>query len=403
MEVLLVIAIGIGIWWWWTSNSKKSKAGQPRAPLPEPAIRVTVETSRSFSPRETPLVDVGVLTAVGPNAWVLNPASPLPLTLQGTEKGVAETVKDLLGRQERWQQKVPSLALLIARHNLSFKEIDDFVAQLKPKFDAEVSRRIRESTEWSSASELDRADLRTEFEEAALEGLGVSVGHADLQLLLAGPPAKLETDDEILGGFGGDAELYAFYLSQLGRSASVVNVKADEWGRKNWERLAEKGYALRGKDIPVQLLLEGLRLKDLNELLAGTIEKPLGRKAKALEAVLALPDLQERLSRQISFREVFQAVPPADIDVSALLASFGWANEVAGLAQRTYFTGVQTLEAIQERNQEKGIYNAWEIRNWDDPLPECARPYCKQYARLPAKRPPFHVGCDCQLENSFKD
>lgn len=402
MELLVVIAIGVGIWWW-VSGSKKSKAARPPSQPAEAVLRVSIQTSSSFSRRDDPPVDVGALTAAGPNSWVLNPASPLPLTLQGADKSLAEAVKDLLGRQERWQQKVPGLALLIAQHNLSFKEVDDFVAQLKPRFEKEVAKRIRESAEWASASELDKADLRAEFEEVALEGLGVSVGHADLELLLAGPPAALETDDEILRGFGDEAELYAFYLSQLGRSASVVNVKADEWGRKNWERLVEKGCALRGKDIPVQLLLEGLRLKDLNELLAGTIEKPLGRKAKALEAVLALPNLQERLSQQISFREVFQVVPPADIDVSALHASFGWANEVASLVQRTYFTGVRTLEAIQERNKEKGIYNAWEIRNWDEPLPECARPYCKQYDRLPAKRPPFHVGCDCQLENAFKD
>jgi hypothetical protein len=295
------------------------------------------------------------------------------------------------------------LALLIARNNLSFKEVDEFVEQLKPRFDREVAKRISESVEWASASELDRADLLDEFEEAALNGLGVSVGHADLELLLAGPPAALETDDEILRSFGDEAELYAFYLSQLGRSASVVSVKADEWGRKNWERLVEKGYAHRGKDIPLQFLLEGLRLKDLNDLLAGTIEKPLGRKLKALEAALALPNLQERLSKQISFREVFQVVPPAGLDVSTLHASFGWANQVARIVQRTYFTGIRTLETIQERNKEKDLYNAWEICNWDDPIPECARPYCKRYDRLPAKRPPFHVGCDCQLENSFRD
>lgn len=333
MEVLVVIAIGVGIWWWF-SKSRKAKEPQPPAPK-EAVLRVTVASSGSFSSQSVSSVDTGTLMAAGPNAWVLNPASPLPLTLLGAERGLAETVKDLLGRQERWHQKVPSLALLIAKHNLSFKEVEDFVAQLKPRFDRDVAKRKRESAEWAAASELDKADMCAEFEEAALEGLGVSVGHLDLGLLLAGPPAALETDDGLLRGFGDEPELYAFYLSQLGRKSPVVSVKADEWGRKNWEKLVEKGYALRGKDIPVQLLLEGLRLKDLNELLSGTVEKPLGRKAKALEAALTLPDLQERLSQKISFREVFQVLPPADVDVSALHASFGWANEVAGLVQRT--------------------------------------------------------------------
>lgn len=402
MEVFFVIAI-VAVIWWWVRNSKKTKAGPPPAAPTDAVLRVSISTTGPLSRRDDPPMEVGALTPAGPNRWVLNPASPLPLTLEGADRSVAEAVRELLRSQERWQQKVPGLALLIARHNLRFKEVDDFVAQLKPKFDSEVSNQISRSEEWASASELDRADLRTEFEEAALESLGVSVGQANLGLLLDGPPPALDADDEIIRGFGDEAGLYAFYLSQLGRSASVMIVKADDWGRKSWERLVETGHALRGKDIPVQSLLEGLRLKDLNELLSGTIEKPLGRKAKALEAALALPDLPDRLSQQISFREVFQVLPPADADVAALHASFGWANEVAGLVQRTYVTGVQTLEAIQERKKEKGIYDAWEIRNWEEPLPACARPYCKKYDRLPAKRPPFHVGCDCRLENSFKD
>ena len=92
-----------------------------------------------------------------------------------------------------------------------------------------------------------------------------------------------------------------------------------------------------------------------------------------------------------------------DVDVEALHASFGWANEIASLVQRTYVTGLKTLEAIAERKSGLDVYGAWEILNWEDPLPACAKAYCKQYARLPSKRPPFHVGCDCQLENIVKD
>ena len=298
---------------------------------------------------------------------------------------------------------MPELALLIAKHNLRFHEVDDFLSQLKPKFSAEVQRRINASTEWNEASALDRADLLATFEDEAVEALGVSVGHANLHQLLADEPTSFEADDDLLAKFGQDAALYAFYLSQLGRSTPVVNIKAEDWGRKDWERLVDKGFAVRGKDIPIQLLLEGLRLKDLNELLAGTLEKPLGRKAKALEAALALPDIRARLQQRVAFRELFQAVPPADVDVEALHASFGWANEIASLVQRTYVTGLKTLEAIAERKSGLDVYGAWEILNWEDPLPACAKAYCKQYARLPSKRPPFHVGCDCQLENIVKD
>jgi hypothetical protein len=135
-------------------------------------------------------------------------------------------------------------------------------------------------------------------------------------------------------------------------------VKADDYWRKGWEQLVENGFAYRGKDIPTQLLLESLRLKDLNELLAGAVEKPLGRKAKAIEVALSLPDLTSRMSNRIAYREMFQAVPPADIDVSALTRSFAYATALASVVQQTYYTGVRTLDAIEEHRREPGVYDA---------------------------------------------
>ncbi|MDM4765979.1 hypothetical protein [Pelomonas sp. SE-A7] len=348
-------------------------------------------------------MDMGELSSTGEGAWLLNPKSPLPLTVVGADRVTAARLKDLLGRAEYWTQKVPEVALLIAQHNLQFKELDAFVAQHKRRFDADVEQRIASSSEWAAASAKDRADLRSEFEDAAEEALGIFVGRADLGLLLHGQPAAFADDDELLKLFNGDATLYSFYLSQLGRANPVVTVKAEDYGRKSWEQLVEKGMAQRGKDIPLQLLLEGLKLKELNDILADVVGKPLGRKAKAVEVAVALPDLHDRLSQRIAFREMFQALPPADLDVAGLVGSFAYASSVATVVQQTYFTAVQTLEAIEERKRDSGIYDAWEISNWEDPLPACAAAVCKKYDRLPAKRPPFHVGCNCRLACSFKD
>jgi hypothetical protein len=403
VEILVLIALGAGAWWWFKKKSQSSSAPAVK-PAESVGVKVTVTTStRSTDSDATPSLDVGPLTEAGTDAWVLNPLSPLPLTLQGADRALAGQVKELLGRREQWAEKVPGLALLIAKHNLRFKEVDDLALQLKPKYDAHVQRRIKASPDWADASEKDRADLLTEFREDALEALGMDVGQADLATLLQGPPGAFQADDELLHRFDKNLDLYPFYLTQLGRANAVVTVKADDWGRKSWERLADMGMALRGKDIPVGNLLDGLRLKDLNELLEGAVAKPLGRKAKAIEALLALPDRDARLAQKVAFREMFQAIAPADIELADLQASFGHASEVAAAAQQTYFTVVKTLDAIEERKRERGVYEAWEIRNWADPLPACAKPFCKKYAQLPARRPPFHVGCSCQLENVYKD
>ncbi len=408
MELLIIVVIVVAVWWWLKTRKAKSGTSNASPPAPQaPEIKLTITsstgTSRASSDDKGPPIDVGPLTAAGADAWVLSPASPLPLTLVCADRALAERVRAVLGRRQYWDEKVPELALLIAQHNLRFKEVDDFVAQHRPKFEALVAQAIASSKEWEGATELDREDLRAEFEEAALDKLGIHIGGADLPTLLEGQPGGYEDDDELLRRFGGDSALYSFYLMQLGRPDAVSTVKAQDWGRKSWEKLAEMGLALRGKDIPVQKLLDGLRLKDLNELLAGAVPKPLGRKAKAIDTALALPDLQERLSQRMGLREMFQPVVPANLNVEALRRSFGYASTVAMAVQQTYYTAVKTLEAIAERKRDPDLYDAWEIQNFEDPLPACAKPYCKKYDRLPAKRPPFHLGCNCQLEGSYKD
>ncbi len=407
MELIVVILI-VAVIWWWLKNKKPSTAEvQRQASAPAaPEIKLTITSSvgsRRTSSDEAAPRDVGPLTPAGQGAWVLNPMSPLPLTLLGTDESTATRVKAVLAKRQYWSQSVPELALLVAQQNLRFKEVDEFVADHRPKFETLVQQAIASSTEWPTASEKDREDLRAEFEDAALEKLGVHIGYADLPTLLEGQPSGFEDDDELLKRFSGDSALYSFFLTQLGRANTVVSVKADDWGRKSWEKLVEMGLALRGKDIPVQQVLEGLRLKDLNEMLVGAAPKPLGRKAKAVEAVLALPDLQERLSRFVSLREKFQAVPPINLDIDKLHQAFSYATAVATVAQQTYYTGVETLDVLDEKKRDPDMYDAWEIVNFQEPMPACAKPYCKKYSRLPAKRPPFHLGCDCRLEGSFKD
>ncbi|MFC6519785.1 hypothetical protein ACFQAT_08345 [Undibacterium arcticum] len=277
MEWLVIIVLVAVVWYWVKrKNARASAPVKPRttSAVVVPEVKVTFTTSasrRSRSDSGAPR-DVGDLKSAGDNAWVLNPKSPLPLTVQGADKQLAARLKALLGGAEYWSQKIPDIALIIAQHNLRFDEVDAFVAQHRRRFDVEVSCHISNSFEWSSASEKDREDLRTEFQANALESLGIFVGRADLGRLLAGEPAEFAEDDELLRQFGGDAALYSFYLTQLSRSSPVATVKADDYGRKFWEQLVEKGLARRGKDIPAQIMLDGLRLKDLNDILAGTIQ-----------------------------------------------------------------------------------------------------------------------------------
>lgn len=401
--IVVVVVLAIALW----IKNKLAGLASPaakRVPLasvaPEFTITITTELAPGARSEATP-VDVGELTPTGDARWVLNPATPLPLTVVGAGRATASALKTLLDHPQYWSDKVPDVALIIAQHNLRFVEVDSFIVQHKERFDNALAQLIALSPDWLQATERDRDDLRREFEEQARQSLGISVGRADLALLLGGQPADFEEDDALVARFDGNASLYAFYLAQLGRRQTVCNVKADDVRRKAWEQLVDKGFARRGRDIPPELLLDGLRLKDINELLSG--QKVLGRKAKAIEAALVLPDLQERLAAHISFREMFQALPPPDLEVSGLARAFAYATAVATIVQQTYYIGMRTLEATDPKRRESSLLDAWEVRSWQEPLPACAARVCKKYERLPARLPPYHVGCHCELRRAFKD
>jgi len=410
MKILLFI-LAVAVIWWWLKGRKSSPPTSavprpPPAPVPAPQITVTVSagqaTSDSGDYDELNRLrrDQGVLTSAGTTSWVLNPKSPLPLTLLNADEAVAHRVKDILDDPQYWSRNVPLLSLLIAQHNLRFKEVDEWIRDLKPRLEADLASRIQGSNEWAGASEKDRSDIRSECQQEAIGALGVSAGNADLATLLLKEPQDCTRDDELLKRFNGDAELYSFYLGQLGRANPVVTSKAEDWGRKSWERLTETGLALRGKDIPLQMLLEGQRLKDLNEILAGSIEKPIGRKAKALEAVLMLPDLQERLSQRVSFRELFMAVPPADIEVGELSAAFNYANQVATAVCQTYDTASKSLDWQHRQKETPEYYRGWEVTHWS-PVPACAQAQCRKYSVKDCKFPPYHIGCTCEMRGIF--
>lgn len=390
--IVVVTAFVVGVW----ILVGRAKRGATESS----SSGLTVTVTSSGPSLERPTVDTGPLTAAGEGAWVLNPKAPLPLTVVGASREIAEQLRVLLHTPGTWSVKQPEVTYLIARHNLRFKEIDEFVAQLRPRFAAEVERQKKASTEWDGASELDREDLLAEFQEKAIESLGLNHNAFNIELLMTGELKHIEDDDRLLDRFAGDSALYSLYLGQLGRGGAVVTVATGDYFRESWEKLVARGLARRGKDIPRPLLLEGLRVKDLSEIIAGP--KKFARKAKAIEAALALPDLDARLEKKVAFREMFQAIPPEGLDVAAMADAFAYADTIARVALITCYTGVRTLLAIEERKE--GGYNAYEITNWDDdPAPACAQRYLKTYDRLPAKRPPFHVGCNCTLECTYKD
>lgn len=199
MELILAIALAIFAIWLVRRMARRASPRQVPAVSAPIEVRISTETS-------TPEVKQGPLTPAGSNRWLLNPLSPLPITVEGISQDTATQLKALLERAEYWSQKIPDIAYIIASTNARFKEVDDFVSECKPLFDAKIENAKATSVDWKDGSERERQALMDEFRQQAKEQMPVYI--EDIDDVLAGRPANFEMDDALLKRFAGDANLY---------------------------------------------------------------------------------------------------------------------------------------------------------------------------------------------------
>jgi hypothetical protein len=392
MEWFIVFLIIAFIWYSVKSNKKNKNSDIP--------IKVSIETSyrgRSYDPDR--VVDTGKVTKVGEDAFCINPKSPLPLTLKGLSSSDAKKFKSLLDGEAQWQRNLSDITFLIAQHNIECVELEEFTYKLRAEVNEYVEKRKRSSEEWTESSEKDRIDLTREFQNAAIESLSVRPSNERaLEVLIFGSPGDVTADDKLLELFSGNKDIYRFYVTSLGRGSKANQVPADDYYRKNWEALVELGLAKRGKEIPIEALLDGLRVKDINEYFTDRLEKKLTRKAMAIEFAVAQPDVADVLSKHISFREMFQISEPQGIEISDIKACYEYASAQAEVIRDTYVAACRTLDALEDSRDAE--YDGWEIEA-EDCCQQCSAINGKRTKRKPAKLPPFHIGCTCSLEGVY--
>jgi hypothetical protein len=296
--------------------------------------------------------------------YVLNPRSNFPLTVFCDEKSDVEKLKSILdkdneiGRYESTLMLVP----LIARSNLRCKEIDDYVREYRPKYLAKIEKLKQKSPEWEQAGVRDKEDLLPEFKEAAVQSLHVRP-FCDVATLFESEPQDPSFDDALLDRFGYDC--LRVYLRHADNLSKVRVVPTDHYERKDFEKLVTVGLAIRGSDIELSDILQILKLKEMNELLAGLDQKPFGRKAKAIEYLLQLPDLKKRMGRLIAYRELFQLRPLpeefAGVDLNEVSKSWKYAEEVVELIRHTYIMAGYAGQRESLYSGHDSFITGWEL------------------------------------------
>lgn len=393
MEYLALLALSALLYWLVSSRRRSTHSSAPRPHQADisPSGAVVTTSDRT---------SVGALTPTDKGGWIINPLSSYPLTIEGIDRKQAEAFRSLC-EEERYSGTdglTRALIPLIARSNLHCREVDDYVAEYRPKYRAALQSLKEHSKEWQVAGELDRRDLLPELQEAALRRLAVRPD-CDLIALFESELQDATYDDALLDHYGMD--IIQFYLRYAGdlRRVHVIPASYDAF-RKSFEQLAQVGLAARGKEIPIRDILNTLKLKDMPTLVSDLSPPKWNRKSQAIDYLAAVPDILERAGKAVAFRELFQLKPLpnefSQIDLALLSASWRHVEAIAWLIARTYIGGALYLRELErDRVMRKGHQAEMEWQQDQNPCPVCVQATTRQPTIKNRPKTPFHIGCRC--------
>lgn len=366
-------------------------------------IRVSVNRDRPSEPEAS---NLGPLTPVGNKEWLLNPRSSFHLTICGVDSATAHEVKKCC--DEKRFSGVDALKFellpLIARTNLRCKEVDKYVADFKPTYLSRIREFQQASAEWGESSERDKADMMDSFREKAIKTLDVQPD-CDLVALFEYEPKDEVLDDALIDRYGFETLQTYFRYSRDLRKIYQAPTEY-KWMRADLEKLAECGLASRGKEIPLPLILETLKLKEMRELAADLDPPKWGRKAPAIEFLLGLPDIRERVGKRVAYRELFQLKPflPEFSHMDAIQLSSSWrhAESIASLIARTYVGGSMCARDLFRDEKYRSRVTAWRWINDGTPCSYCKRIQEQRASFTERPGTPLHIGCRCWIEADYE-
>jgi len=365
-------------------------------------LGIRVEVTSTPPSRTDPLPYVGELESVAPGIWLLNPKATFHLRISAPHEETAKALKLLLDEScvRSWGDVLPKITSLISRTNIRSLEIDGYVGEYKRVYLKRIEELKAETSEWAKASERDKDDLLKEFRKDSIEQLPVRPS-ANLEVLFEMDQSDLQIDDLLLEKYGYDVlNHYLYYADKLGE---VFSVPAEHSSRTTWMQSVKVGLARRGKEIPLEKLLEALTLKQMSELSNGVDHAPFRRKAKAIEFLLGLPDIEARLDRTIALRSLFQLVSlPSElgsVDLGQVKKVIEYEREVAQILQQTYVQTFWNSRSLAQSHSYLTPPHEWEIYTGGqyNPCPFCVGQSKRRHQGTDPPAVPFHIGCRCTV------
>lgn len=333
--------------------------------------------------------------------FVLNQGSTFQLTLLGADNALGRQIQNILLDDNTWDdKKKQKIVALFAEYNLKVKEVEAYKKKYGKVYFDKLEQLKNASAEWQAAGELDKEDLLEDYREIAIKEI-YEQANCDLVSLFEKEPADITVDDALIKEYGFEnIQTYLRFADNLDKVRVIPN---DNYNRQKFEKLVELGLSIRGSSIPLEEILSTLTLKDLNEI-ANNPEKQFKRKNQAIEFILAIPNIEEKIGSKISLRELFKLKPLpekfASVNLQEVSNAWSYAYEVVGLLVDTYRNANYSAQTLKDKEYVK----EYKVECWgnEENMCPCAKDLInKKYPKARPPKIPYHIGCNCSLRQEY--
>lgn len=389
MTTFIIITVLVAIFFLFVITKGKKKEETKENSVSMPYVDVSVSTE----PDENETYNEPIKQANG--GWVINPGTPFELTVINCDLETASLVRDLCNKNDSRARH--ELLAMFATNNIRVKEIEAYKHKYAPVYYQRIEELRATSKEYNEADPKDRADMEEEFKITAQDCL-YELPEYDMYKLFI--DEDITIDDDLLQQYGFDC--LEAYLSYYGKIGSVVTISKDAYYRPAFEKMVEKGLAIRGKDIPITEVLNAQTLKTLNAI-ANNPEKEFKRKSQAIEYILGDNESASRIGELVAFRELFKLIPlPSKydgLDLEAIFRVWECHRVEIQLLMRTYDDSVYQWKRLKEDGGSRThLYKTCKVSCSNDGC-KCAQDRMKQtYSVENPPQTPCHIGCSCWLD-----
>ena len=340
--------------------------------------------------------ETGSIVSTKDGGFILNPKSLFPLTFYGIDAINAKKLKELLDTGCLYNDIIS----IIAKSNLVCKEINEYIEKFKPQYISKIEQIKNLSMEWATSSKKKKEKLLIDFCKQAIASLDTRPC-CDLQILFEYEFCDNTIDSDLISQFGYEnLQTYFSYAKSINKVHIIPN---SSHKRNKFEKLLEVGLALSGNDVSLESILRTLSLKKMNEIVIDLKHPNFNRKNKAIEFLIKLSDIKERISKVVVWEDIFQlkSLPEKFLNVNLKQTLFGWryVNEIAKLILHTYIIGriasyyTHVVKKYIAKNKNASI-KGWKlsIENNDIACPYCKRIMSENYSKTEFPQIPLHIG-----------